>query len=62
MLAADWPRCMPMGLTFNMISLFALIIHAWASVVDDAIVVGEHADWRAKRELGEAPAEAARTC
>jgi len=46
-----------MGLTFNMISLFALII-TLGIVVDDAIVVGEHADWRA-RELGEAPAEAA---
>ncbi len=46
-----------LGLTFNMISLFALII-TLGIVVDDAIVVGEHADWRA-RELGEAPAEAA---
>lgn len=46
-----------MGLTFNMISLFALII-TLGIVVDDAIVVGEHADWRA-RELGEGPAEAA---
>ena len=46
-----------MGLTFNMISLFALII-TLGIVVDDAIVVGEHADWRA-RELGESPAEAA---
>ncbi|WP_114965849.1 efflux RND transporter permease subunit [Alkalilacustris brevis] len=45
------------GLTFNMMSLFALII-TLGLVVDDAIVVGEHADWRA-RELGEAPAEAA---
>ena len=40
-----------------MISLFALII-TLGIVVDDAIVVGEHADWRA-RELGESPAEAA---
>jgi len=46
-----------MGLTFNMMSLFALII-TLGLVVDDAIVVGEHADWRA-RELGESPAEAA---
>ncbi|MGY6410239.1 MAG: efflux RND transporter permease subunit [Alkalilacustris sp.] len=46
-----------MGLSFNMISLFALII-TLGLVVDDAIVVGEHADWRA-RELGEGPAEAA---
>lgn len=45
------------GLTFNMMSLFALII-TLGLVVDDAIVVGEHADWRA-RELGEPPAEAA---
>ena len=46
-----------MGLSFNMISLFALII-TLGIVVDDAIVVGEHADYRA-RELGESPAEAA---
>ena len=46
-----------MGLTFNMMSLFALII-TLGLVVDDAIVVGEHADWRA-RELGESPAQAA---
>ena len=46
-----------MGLSFNMISLFALII-TLGIVVDDAIVVGEHADYRA-RELGEDPAEAA---
>ncbi|KAF0675970.1 efflux RND transporter permease subunit [Profundibacterium mesophilum] len=39
------------GLTFNMISLFALII-TLGIVVDDAIVVGEHADFRA-RQLGE---------
>ena len=39
------------GLTINMISLFALIITL-------GIVVGEHADFRARR-LGEAPAEAA---
>ncbi len=45
------------GLSFNMISLFALII-TLGIVVDDAIVVGEHADYRA-RELGESPAEAA---
>ncbi|SUZ31570.1 Multidrug efflux pump subunit AcrB [Roseibaca ekhonensis] len=46
-----------MGLSLNMISLFALII-TLGIVVDDAIVVGEHADYRA-RELGETPAQAA---
>ena len=46
-----------LGLSFNMISLFALII-TLGIVVDDAIVVGEHADYRA-RELGETPAQAA---
>jgi len=45
------------GLTINMISLFALII-TLGIVVDDAIVVGEHADYR-HRKLGESPAEAA---
>jgi multidrug efflux pump subunit AcrB len=45
------------GLTLNMISLFALII-TLGIVVDDAIVVGEHADFRA-RKLGEGPVEAA---
>ena len=45
------------GLTLNMISLFALII-CLGIVVDDAIVVGEHADFRARR-LGEAPVQAA---
>ena len=45
------------GLTFNMISLFALIL-TLGIVVDDAIVVGEHADFRARR-LGEDPATAA---
>ncbi len=45
------------GLTLNMISLFALII-TLGIVVDDAIVVGEHADWRA-RVLGEPPVVAA---
>ena len=39
------------GITINMISLFALII-TLGIVVDDAIVVGEHADFRA-RQLGE---------
>ena len=38
------------GLTINMVSLFALII-TLGIVVDDAIVVGEHADFRA-RALG----------
>jgi multidrug efflux pump subunit AcrB len=47
------------GLTINMISLFALII-TLGIVVDDAIVVGEHADYRA-RHLGEPPAIAAQT-
>lgn len=45
------------GLTLNMISLFALLI-CLGIVVDDAIVVGEHADYR-HRELGETPTEAA---
>ena len=45
------------GLTINMISLFALII-TLGIVVDDAIVVGEHADFRARR-LGEKPEDAA---
>ncbi|WP_095588355.1 efflux RND transporter permease subunit [Actibacterium ureilyticum] len=45
------------GLTINMISLFALII-TLGIVVDDAIVVGEHADFRA-RQLGEGHYEAA---
>ncbi|MRU15343.1 efflux RND transporter permease subunit [Roseovarius sp. A21] len=41
------------GLTINMVSLFALII-TLGIVVDDAIVVGEHADAR-YRKYGEAP-------
>ncbi|SHH28468.1 efflux RND transporter permease subunit [Cognatishimia maritima] len=45
------------GITLNMISLFGLII-TLGIVVDDAIVVGEHADMRARR-FGESPAEAA---
>ncbi len=45
------------GLTLNMISLFGLIL-CLGLVVDDAIVVAEHADWRFRR-LGEAPAVAA---
>ncbi len=45
------------GLTINMISLFALII-TLGIVVDDAIVVGEHADFR-HRNLGENPVVAA---
>ena len=44
------------GLTLNMVSLFALII-CLGIVVDDAIVVGEHADFLA--EKGASPAEAA---
>lgn len=47
------------GITLNMISLFGLII-TLGIVVDDAIVVGEHADMRARR-LGEAPVVAAET-
>ncbi|WP_282093873.1 efflux RND transporter permease subunit [Epibacterium ulvae] len=45
------------GLTINMVSLFGLII-TLGIVVDDAIVVGEHADFRARR-LGESPKQAA---
>ncbi|WP_299772730.1 efflux RND transporter permease subunit [uncultured Tateyamaria sp.] len=45
------------GLTLNMVSLFGLII-TLGIVVDDAIVVGEHADHR-HRALGEAPMAAA---
>ncbi|MEL6682689.1 MAG: efflux RND transporter permease subunit [Pseudomonadota bacterium] len=45
------------GITINMISLFALII-TLGIVVDDAIVVGEHADFRV-RHLGEDPTVAA---
>ncbi|WP_433990297.1 Multidrug efflux pump subunit AcrB (plasmid) [Pseudoseohaeicola sp. NH-UV-7] len=45
------------GLTINMISLFGLII-TLGVVVDDAIVVGEHADFRARR-YGEHPVTAA---
>ncbi|WP_172332061.1 efflux RND transporter permease subunit [Mangrovicoccus sp. HB161399] len=42
------------GLTLNMMSLFGLII-TLGIIVDDAIVVAEHSDWRA-RHLGESPA------
>ncbi len=45
------------GLTINMVSLFGLII-TLGIVVDDAIVVGEHADFRF-RSLGEPPVVAA---
>ena len=45
------------GLTINMISLFGLII-TLGIVVDDAIVVGEHTDYR-YRTLGEGPMQAA---
>ncbi|KIN62109.1 RND transporter, HAE1/HME family, permease protein [Sulfitobacter noctilucicola] len=45
------------GLTINMISLFGLII-TLGIVVDDAIVVGEHTDYR-YRTLGETPMQAA---
>jgi len=44
------------GLTLNMISLFGLII-TLGLVVDDAIVVGEHAD--ARHRMGEPPVVAA---
>jgi multidrug efflux pump subunit AcrB len=46
-----------LGITLNMVSLFALII-TLGIVVDDAIVVAEHADFRA-RVLGEPPLAAA---
>lgn len=45
------------GVTLNMVSLFGLII-TLGIVVDDAIVVGEHADMRARR-FGEPPEVAA---
>lgn len=45
------------GLSLNMISVFALII-CLGIVVDDAIVVGEHSDFRV-RNLGETPVVAA---
>jgi multidrug efflux pump subunit AcrB len=45
------------GMTINMVSLFALIL-TLGIVVDDAIVVGEHADFRA-RHLREHPVLAA---
>ncbi|MFC4667815.1 efflux RND transporter permease subunit [Seohaeicola nanhaiensis] len=47
------------GITINMISLFGLIL-TLGIVVDDAIVVGEHADYRARR-LREHPVVAAET-
>ncbi len=46
------------GLTLNMVSLFALIL-CIGIVVDDAIVVGEHADHLARHGLGPADAAAA---
>ena len=46
------------GLTFNMVSLFALII-CLGIVVDDAIVVGEHADHLARQGLSPVDAAAA---
>lgn len=45
------------GLTLNMISLFALIL-VLGVIVDDSIVVGEHADFRV-RQMGEPPVVAA---
>ncbi len=47
------------GLTLNMMSLFGLIL-CLGLVVDDAIVVAEHADWR-RRHRGESPAVASET-
>jgi multidrug efflux pump subunit AcrB len=47
------------GLTLNMISLFALIL-TLGIVVDDAIVIGEHTDFRVRR-LGEPAQVAAET-
>ncbi len=44
------------GQSINMVSLFGLIM-ALGIIVDDAIVVGEHAAWRARR--GEGPLDAA---
>lgn len=44
------------GQSINMVSLFGLIM-ALGIIVDDAIVVGEHAAWRARR--GEDPLDAA---
>lgn len=45
------------GITLNMISLFALIL-VLGVIVDDSIVVGEHADFRV-RHMGETPVVAA---
>ncbi|SFC92905.1 efflux RND transporter permease subunit [Tropicimonas isoalkanivorans] len=45
------------GLTLNMMSLFALLL-TLGIIVDDAIVVGEHADFRVRR-MGEHPVAAA---
>ncbi|MFI0395088.1 efflux RND transporter permease subunit [Paracoccus jiaweipingae] len=45
------------GVTLNMMSMFALIL-CLGIIVDDAIVVGEHADFRA-RHLAEPPRQAA---
>src|SRR5690606_30196405 len=47
------------GLTLNMMSLFGLIL-CLGLVVDDAIVVAEHADWR-RQNKREPPAVAAET-
>jgi multidrug efflux pump subunit AcrB len=47
------------GLTINMISLFALIL-VLGVIVDDSIVVGEHADFRV-RHMGEPPDAGRRT-
>src|SRR5690606_27377449 len=47
------------GLTLNMMSLFGLIL-CLGLVVDDAIVVAEHSEWR-RNALGEAPEVASET-
>ena len=56
-MAATLAMMFVLGLSINMISLFALII-TLGIIVDDAIVVGEHADYR-HRTLGEPPLIAA---
>ena len=55
-MAASIALMFAMGLSLNMMTLFALII-CLGVVVDDAIVVGEHADMLARR--GAKPGEAA---
>ncbi|WP_289034463.1 efflux RND transporter permease subunit [uncultured Roseibium sp.] len=55
-MAATIAMMFAFGVTLNMFSVFALII-CLGIVVDDAIVVGEHADFLARK--GHSPAEAA---